>query len=379
MGAILEAGDHCGQMGISKASTTTRARRATKKFQYDVCLSFAGEDRRYVERVANDLRELGVRVFYDRYEQAALWGKDLYAHLHDVYSAAARYCVLFVSANYARKVWTNHERAAAQERAIQENREYILPARFDNTRVPGLRTTIGHLDLRALKPADLAKIIAKKLGTRQRSDYLPPMPDMLFRSYVSEYGEADLQAVHGQASHLLEALRRTNPEEREGIVQLFLHGCIADLPKNIHINADLLARLTGFSEGKLVRLFAGLRSLGFYSRSFKRGKDRRHIGEDRIIEVEWHDMYTDSGTLGNATDVAYHMMNLTDFAHCDNCALATLRRLDFSHLSSSTLTMEAFDAKTGRRIANIGRELRKLHPILLEVPAKRRAKPSPRR
>ena len=32
-----------------------------------------------VQRVANELRNLGVRVFYDRYEQAQLWGKDLYA------------------------------------------------------------------------------------------------------------------------------------------------------------------------------------------------------------------------------------------------------------------------------------------------------------
>src|SRR5579863_9031281 len=106
-------------MSVRDVKTTTKARRAAKQFLYDVCLSFAGEDRRYVGRDADVLRGAGIRVFYDRYEQVELWGKDLYAHLHDVYSAAARYCVLFVSANYARKVWTNHERAAAQERAIQ--------------------------------------------------------------------------------------------------------------------------------------------------------------------------------------------------------------------------------------------------------------------
>lgn len=121
----------------------TRARSPTEDYQYDVCLSFAGEDRRYVEQVADELRQAGVRVFYDRYEQVGLWGKDLYAHLNDVYSTAARYCVLFASRHYARKIWTNHEREAAQERAIQEHREYILPARFDDTAIPGLRRTFA--------------------------------------------------------------------------------------------------------------------------------------------------------------------------------------------------------------------------------------------
>lgn len=359
---------------VKKASSravkaTTRARRASTKYQYDVCLSFAGEDRRYVERVANELQELGIRVFYDRYQQVELWGKDLYAHLSDVYSKAARYCVLFISSNYAQKVWTNHERASAQERAIRENREYILPVRFDDTTVPGLRSTIGYLNLKDIKPPQLASMIAKKLGTKQRAEYLPPAPDLLFKSYVDEYGDAGLEEVYDSAAHFLEALRRTSAEERDAVIHLFMHGCTADLPENVHINSDLLARLTGQSEGTLVRVFAGLRSLGFYSRSFKRRKDKRHIGEDNIIAVEWHDMHTDSGLEGNATSIAHQMMNVTDFAHCEDCALATLRRLDFSHLSTSTLTMEAYDAETGRRF-KIGEELRKIHGIQLHPSSK---------
>jgi hypothetical protein len=361
-------------MAVAPSGTITRVRRASKKYRYDVCFSFAGEDRRYVERVANELREIGVRIFYDRYEQVELWGKDLYAHLNDIYSTAARYCVLFVSANFARKVWTNHERAAAQERAICEYREYILPARFDDTKVPGLRNTTGYVDLRRIKPPELARMIAKKMGTSQRTEYLPPMPDLLFRSYLDDYGDADLALVYDSASHFLEALRRTNLEEREAIIQLFLHGCAADLPENVHINIDLLARATGSNEGKLVRLFAGLRSLGFLSRSFKRRESRRHIGEDRIIAVEWHDAYVDSGLEGNATGVAHVMMNVRDFAHCDGCALATLRRLDFSHLSTMLLTGEAYDLNTGKRIPNIGRELRKVHGIQIKEPTTRKVR-----
>lgn len=49
-------------------------------FEYDVCFSFAGADRGYVHETADILRNEGVRVFYDEYEEAELWGKDLYEH-----------------------------------------------------------------------------------------------------------------------------------------------------------------------------------------------------------------------------------------------------------------------------------------------------------
>ena len=54
-------------------------------FQFDVALSFAGEDRAYAGEIAERLRSHGVQVFYDQYEQATLWGKDLYEHLDYVY------------------------------------------------------------------------------------------------------------------------------------------------------------------------------------------------------------------------------------------------------------------------------------------------------
>ena len=113
-----------------------------KDSKYDVALSFAGEDREYVESTAKILREKGLKVFYDKYEEAALWGKDLYTHLSDVYGAHAIYTIAFFSAHYARKVWTNHERQSAQARALEENREYLLPARFDDTPIPGVLSTI---------------------------------------------------------------------------------------------------------------------------------------------------------------------------------------------------------------------------------------------
>lgn len=141
-------------------------RAMMKKLQtsYDVVLSFAGEDRAYVEKVADYLLEKGVRVFYDGFEEAALWGKDLAEHLDVVYRRSGTYCVVFISAAYKRKMWTRHERRAAYDRALKEDAEFILPARFDDTEIDGIRSTLGYIGLADKTPVALGKIILKKLG-----------------------------------------------------------------------------------------------------------------------------------------------------------------------------------------------------------------------
>jgi hypothetical protein len=135
--------------------------------EYDVCLSFAGEQRDYVQAVAEALQDHGIRVFYDAYEKANLWGKDLYAHLDEVYQNRARYCVAFLSADYADKMWTSHERSSAFARALTDSSEYLLPARFDDTVIAGFRPNIGYIDLRETTPAELVELIIEKVSPTQ--------------------------------------------------------------------------------------------------------------------------------------------------------------------------------------------------------------------
>ena len=136
--------------------------------------------------VAGSLISKGVRVFYDRFEQVDLWGKNLYEHLADVYAKQARYTVMFISRHYAEKVWTSHERRAAQARAIRESEEYILPVRFDGTEIPGVLDTTAYLDLRILSPEELALAVAKKIGIDNAHLKLSSIPPL---SSLSEEGE----------------------------------------------------------------------------------------------------------------------------------------------------------------------------------------------
>ena len=133
--------------------------------QYDVALSFAGEDRHYAKQLAELLKAEGYSVFYDDFERAQLWGKDLYVHLSSVYKDQARYCVIFLSKHYAQKLWTQHELQSAQARAfVEENREYILPIRLDDTEIPGILLTARYLDLRSMSIEEICQILVEKLS-----------------------------------------------------------------------------------------------------------------------------------------------------------------------------------------------------------------------
>jgi len=141
-----------------------------ESFRYDVTVSFAGEDRPTVERLARLLRRNGVRVFYDAWEQADLWGKDMYQHLDAIYRYAARYCLIFVSEHYVKKAWTKHELKSAQARAFGENSEYILPIRLDDAELPGLPPTVAYLDARTTPLPEICRMFVSKLGLDREID-----------------------------------------------------------------------------------------------------------------------------------------------------------------------------------------------------------------
>lgn len=76
---------------------------------YDVGLSFAGEDREFVDGVADALRTSDLRFFYDKNEQVRLWGADLIRELFKVYREQCRYTVIFISEHFAKSTDVNEQ------------------------------------------------------------------------------------------------------------------------------------------------------------------------------------------------------------------------------------------------------------------------------
>lgn len=154
-----------GQTTVNVAALRA-AHRTKESRKFDVALSFAGEDRSYVEQVANELKTLSVEVFYDRFEQVDLWGSDLAEHFGQVYSQDAHFVVIFSSHSYAAKAWPNHEKQFALSRHLKGEQGRILPVRLDDTEVPGIPPTLGYLDGRAINPTELARVIRVKIDQR---------------------------------------------------------------------------------------------------------------------------------------------------------------------------------------------------------------------
>lgn len=131
---------------------------------FDVALTFAGEDRAYVQAVAESLRDRGVKVFYDKFVRAQMWGTDLYDFFDEVFQKHARFAVMFVSEHYVGKEWPNHERRSAQARALVQSSPYILPVRLDDSELPGLRPTVAYEDARRVSTEELVDLLMEKLS-----------------------------------------------------------------------------------------------------------------------------------------------------------------------------------------------------------------------
>lgn len=130
---------------------------------FQVALSFAGEQRDYVQRVATALASLQIKCFYDQEQKVALWGKNQGEELQRIYMDDASAVVMFISEAYARKSWPIHERRSALSRAVRERREYVLPVRFNDSVLPGFDPDVSYLTADDFAPEALAAAIAEKL------------------------------------------------------------------------------------------------------------------------------------------------------------------------------------------------------------------------
>jgi TIR domain len=154
-------------LGFAPQSSGTGSQMNKK---YDIAISFAGKDRSTAEDIAKILVSKGIQVFYDNFENADLWGKDLYEYLTHIYKDNSKYCLMLLSESYKEKVWTTHERKAAQARAFKESQEYILPIRLDDTDIPGILETTGYIDIRSKSIQEICDLIETKLWGDFKND-----------------------------------------------------------------------------------------------------------------------------------------------------------------------------------------------------------------
>ncbi|MDP3006063.1 TIR domain-containing protein [Methylotenera sp.] len=148
---------------IQKALPVT-TKTTTSDYRYDVAFSFAGTERTLVEEIATILKDNGFNVFYDNFYPEQLWGKDLVATFDRIYRKESRYCIMFLSQEYADRMWTTHERRSATARALQEKgNEYILPVKIDDVDIDGLAPTLGYVSAASYSAQKIADLLMSKL------------------------------------------------------------------------------------------------------------------------------------------------------------------------------------------------------------------------
>jgi WD40 repeat protein len=152
---------------ISQKEQNKKKVNPLRKIIYDACISYAGEQSDYAQRIFDNLRSKGVTVFFDKFYEGKLWGRDLSEYFMNVYYKQSKFCIMLISKDYVSKAWPTHERRSAIARNIEEMGEYILPVRFDKSEVPGLPPTIKYLDATKKSPEEIAALFIGKL---QESD-----------------------------------------------------------------------------------------------------------------------------------------------------------------------------------------------------------------
>jgi hypothetical protein len=132
--------------------------------EYQVCISYAHEDRSVARKLAQHLRdESQFKVFFDDFEKHKLVGEDLIEMLYDVCARKSLFCVVLFSKAYLTKDWTRHELRAARARALRARGPYIFPVALERDAVPEELATTGYWQLRRGKEVEIANLISERV------------------------------------------------------------------------------------------------------------------------------------------------------------------------------------------------------------------------
>jgi hypothetical protein len=132
---------------------------------FGVALSFPGEVRPLVEKIAQQLeRLLGPNTyFYDNNYVSQLAQPSLDIILQGIYSRA-KLDVVFLSADYQKKDWCGVEFRAVREVIFSRQSARVMFVRTDDGPVDGVFKTDGYLDARKFDAVKIAEFICERLA-----------------------------------------------------------------------------------------------------------------------------------------------------------------------------------------------------------------------
>ncbi|MDQ2844052.1 MAG: TIR domain-containing protein [Acidobacteriota bacterium] len=143
------------------------------RFRFQIALSFPGEFRDRVLRVAEALAVIvgQDRVLYDQWHRAEFARPNLDVYLPKLYHEQSCLLVFFLCGQYVQKEWCGLEWRAGRDLHKKGEDERLMFLRLDDADVPGLYSIDGYLDISGLPDDVVSSEILKRLElTTARSE-----------------------------------------------------------------------------------------------------------------------------------------------------------------------------------------------------------------
>lgn len=116
-------------------------RDGNKTYDWELAISFAGNNRQVVDIVQSQLEEMDVSVFYDENYESNMLGKSLSKVFREVFVEKSRFVIAVLDKNHYERVWPTFERDCFVDRVEDEA---VIPIYLDDTVFPGIpKDTFG--------------------------------------------------------------------------------------------------------------------------------------------------------------------------------------------------------------------------------------------
>jgi HEAT repeat protein len=198
----------------------------------DVFLSYSSDDRRFAERLARDLVDHRLRVWWDRWEMKV--GDSLVSKIQEGIQSSSWLAVV-LSPNSVESNWVKRELASAIIDEISSDQVRVLPLLLADCSIPPFLRDKIYADFRASYEAGLASLFQR---------LSPPLQPQIKSSIMSD-----------EEGKVLAAWAKLAPDERQSYSDMLLEKLVSEDSR------DRLAALTALAALRHPNLQASLFNL----------------------------------------------------------------------------------------------------------------------
>jgi hypothetical protein len=140
-----------------------------------VFISYSPRDKEFARRLAGDLKNRGIPVWFD--EDKIAPGKSIIGAIEAGLDQMA-FLIVVLSPAAVASGWVKKERRTALHQAISGGRDAVIPILRETYQIPGFLRDLNNVDMRADYdyPAGLEKLVGKVAGGRDALSDLPTPP-----------------------------------------------------------------------------------------------------------------------------------------------------------------------------------------------------------